>query len=105
MKNNIEYIVCSAIWFNDGKKYENPHCRPRNIFTGYVITGLRHSNSLAIYNILTQRRAPESGISQTQGFLTSYNRFVDRIEGKEIALKAEQIFDTEIEKLTSEDIY
>jgi len=106
MNLNAEYIVCSAIWFDDKKKYENPHCKPRNIFTGYVIAGLRHANCLAIYNVLTHNLAPKSGIKQIQGFLTSYNRFVDRAEASKIAIRAEQFISTEDDyKLTSEDLY
>jgi hypothetical protein len=33
-----EYIICSAIWFRDGKKYE---MQPKNIESGFVISGRR----------------------------------------------------------------
>jgi hypothetical protein len=106
MKPNVEYIISAAIWFNDGKKHENPHCKPRNIFTGYVIAGLRHCNCLATYQVISNKRSPESGIPQTQGFITSNNRFVDRIEGNKIAINAEQVYGNEDgDQLFSEDLY
>ena len=32
-----EWIICPAIWIDDGEKYEN---QPDNIETGYVVYGL-----------------------------------------------------------------
>jgi len=31
-----EWIICPAIWIDDGEKYEN---QPKNIKTGYVVYG------------------------------------------------------------------
>lgn len=44
-------------------------------------------------------------IKGEQGFLTSEGRFVDRVEGKEIAIKAGQITETKFNKLYSEDLW
>lgn len=105
MKNK-EFIVCASIWFDDEDFHENPHCKAKNIDTGYVIAGLRHCNCLATFQTLSGRTSPQSGIVQTQGFLTSLNRFVDRIEALKIATKAEQIITTtKIRMLHSDDLY
>jgi hypothetical protein len=34
-----EYILCAAIWFDDGKEYR---LQPKNITTGLVLCGWRH---------------------------------------------------------------
>jgi len=36
-----EYILCAAIWCNDGKKHVH---QPRNVPKGFVIGGRRHHN-------------------------------------------------------------
>ena len=101
-----EYIICAAIWFDDENLYDNPHCKPKNIDTGFVIAGMRHCNCLATYQVLTNKRAPESGIQTVQGFITSRNRFVDRREGNNIAIKSGQVYGNEEgDELMSEDLY
>jgi hypothetical protein len=45
-------------------------------------------------------------LDEVQGFLTNTDRFVDRIEGREIAIKSGQVKEEEIgKKLFSEDLY
>lgn len=45
--NSSEYIICSAIHFDDGKEYVH---QPKNIKSGFVVTGRRHHNC---YNVLS----------------------------------------------------
>lgn len=98
----IEYIICAAIWFQDGKKYEH---QPKNIESGMVIAGRRHHNcyySLAAIAGLDARKM--NFPKDIQGFLTNTNRFVDRKEAAEIALSAQQI-SKPTKLLFSEDLY
>jgi len=102
-----EYIICSAIWFDDGKAYVH---QPTNIETGFVMCGMRHHNVFTTISILQEIIDGHSTLDlfeKKQGFLTNKNRFVDRTEAKEIALKADQIIDLKKLKsmLFSEDIY
>lgn len=111
MKNDKEYILCSAIWYKELqlKKPEVLKLRgygPYNVDKGIVLCGWRHANCLyqmvAIYGMANY----EAGES-VQGFLTNTNRFVDRIEGRKIAFEAKQFKEPSINKthLFSEDIY
>lgn len=84
MKND-EYIICAAIYFKDGQKYEH---QPKNIKSGFVICGRRHHNCYATASILELNRRD---YSITQGFLTSKDNFVNRKEARVIAHKAGQI--------------
>lgn len=79
-----EYILCAAIWFQDGKKY---HHQPKNIEAGLVICGRRH------HNCITTRAATSIDrlCPNVQGFITNTDRFVDRKEAYQIALKAGQV--------------
>lgn len=107
--NTKEYIVCSAIHFDDGIKHAH---QPINIEIGIVYMGLRHCNCFASVGGLVRERL-EAGIHEKeQGFLTSFNRFVSREEAAEIALSQGQFKDEdkqkEVEKshyLYSENIY
>jgi hypothetical protein len=108
MITDIEYILCSAIWYND--EVERAHL-PINIPTGLVVCGLRHCNCFTVLAALFPNReyiiVNEEDIERRhiQGFLTSKNRFVDRTEGYNIAVKAEQCTVSEHEILMSEDIW
>lgn len=85
---------------------------PYNVHQGIVFCGWRHANCIYAKCALTGLRDAESG-AQIQGFLTNKNRFVDRFEGKRIALAADQIierkngyFNTNPEsRLFSEDLW
>lgn len=94
------YIICSAVWFHDGKKYSH---QPNNVFEGIVITGRRHHNCFFT-------RCPDGdfesvkSIANTQGFLTSDNIFLDRKEAGKLAFEVGQI-EKVTECLFSEDIY
>ena len=108
MKEGVEYITCSAIHFDDGKKHAN---QPFNIKTGIVACGLRHHNCFYILYMMHQRRFlfwTWYDLSYKkkciQGFLTSKNRFVDRKEATSIAYNAKQVATHET-KLYSEDLW
>lgn len=98
-----EKILCAAIWC---KELNTPYHRPKNTDWGCVICGHRHHDCIQVINALTGKRLPDVGES-ILGFLTNKNRFVDRIEGGEIALKSKQIdkLSYSKNKLFSEDLY
>ncbi len=107
MKNEIEQIMCSGVWFkpkvDDGTVYGG---QPTNITEGFVVCGLRHSSCFNViknlfpnvYDFKDKYREVE------QGFVTTHNRFVDRVEAVEIALKSGQIKETK-KQLFSEDLW
>lgn len=100
----LEKILCAAILFDDGKEYVH---QPKNIQTGFVVCGRRHHNCYAtLVAVLGDDKWVETKIDfeQTQGFVTSLDRFVDRKEAAKIAFKAEQI-DTQHTILISEHLY
>jgi len=97
-----EFILCAAIWYDDNIEREH---QPKNTKTGLVVCGHRHHNVITAYAYFTGRR---TGAGDTQGFLTSTHRFVDRHEGWKIADKAGQIIPRKGQKegmLFSEDLY
>lgn len=104
-KHETPYIICAAIWFNDGKVYSH---QPNNIIEGIVVCGRRHHNCfLTAYELNGKekiKRLNNLDKVTIQGFVTSDNRFVDRKEGGEIAFKAGQI-DELTDCLFSEDLY
>ncbi|AFF28051.1 gp53 [Sphingomonas phage PAU] len=114
--NEIEYILCAAIWYkdetkvklNDKEQLRLRGFQPYNIDKGFVVTGWRHGNVISIFNALTGLRSVTFGKDScgehTQGFLTSCNRFVDRKEGGEIAFAANQTKELKT-YLFSEDLY
>lgn len=94
-----EFIVCAAIWINDGKKYNH---QPVNIETGFVVCGRRHHNCYQTINCisdLTVNTALKKVINKMsledhrkhQGFITSLDRYVDRKEAWKIAKENNQI--------------
>lgn len=99
-----EYILCAAIWFDDGKKYAH---QPKNINSGLVFCGRMHACIFAQIGGTVGERI-ELGIHEKeQGFLTSENRFVDRKEAAKIAIKSGQIEKVNYfrDKLDSCDLY
>lgn len=104
-----ERILCAAIWFNDGKKHEH---QPKNIETGFVVTGRRHHNCYATLAAIGEAldikeralRAFERIDRDSQGFITSSDRYVDRKEGLQIALSNKQVYHNMHDKATEEDI-
>lgn len=108
-----ERIYCSAIWYKDlNPKFSLGIRNPENITEGVVILGHRHGDIIKNVGNLTGLRSVENGENSVgksiQGFLTNKNRFVDRKEAAEIAVKANQIIDLgrfNPNILYSEDIY
>jgi len=98
-----ERIICSAIWY---KELPTPVHKPKNINIGIVFCGHRHPHCLHQMVAMTGKRDAEAG-KNIQGFLTNTNRFVDRIEGAQIALACGQIKELNYssKKLYSEDLY
>jgi hypothetical protein len=108
MKNKPEYILCSAIWYKDLDLNNYPtipkeQYLPVNVETGIVFCGHRHVQCLRLMNIITGKKQHEVG-DELQGFLTNKNRFVDRVEAAEIALKSNQI-EKPLTRLFSEDVW
>lgn len=111
MNTEKEYILCAAIWYKDLtplniKKISSELYLPININKGIVFCGHRHTHCLyqMVANYcLYQSQAGE----EVQGFLTNKNRFVDRMEAKQIAIIANQLKKGISVKgqLYSEDLY
>jgi hypothetical protein len=83
-RSAVEYILCAAIWYQDGNQY--PH-QPKNIETGIVICGRRHHNCITTRSVTTIDRLCQN----VQGFLTSKDRFLNRKEAYQIALAVGQV--------------
>ena len=83
------YILCVAIKQTDGQVFHLP--RPA-----------RHGHLFAIMSPDKMKR-----VKATQGFLTDEGRFVDRVEGRKIAIEADQLIPREggLEDLYSEDVW
>lgn len=99
-----EYILCAATHYNDGVVYKE---QPKNIESGIVVCGRRHSNS-----IMTLIQLKCDGVNDKlmiQGFITSKNRFLNREDAYIIAMKENQIWhnphDNDSHILVSEDLY
>ena len=106
-KMKDEYIICAAIHYNDGKTYDH---QPRNIDCGIVVSGRRHHNCIITVAILGmkdwRRDSIAAGMKETQGFLTSRDRFLNRQESWNLAVESKQIEANEKENtLFSEDLY
>ena len=95
MSNEIEKILCAAIWFSNGKQY--PY-QPKNIDEGIVLCGHRHGVIFQQFRFFATdvlkldvagRHALEI-FEKEQGFLTNFNRFVGREEAAQIAFDAGQ---------------
>lgn len=97
-----EYLLCSAIWFDDG--IDTYVHQPRNIKTGYVVCGRRHHNCFTTVAMLQGVRKERNTKDEVQGFLTNKDRFVDRYEAAKIALASGQIKEP-TERLFSEDVW
>ncbi len=88
----------------------SPKYRPVNIQTGLVVEGHRHADIIrTMVNLLGKRTCSvgeDCAGESEQGFVTNQNRFVDRIEGMQIARAAGQLIsDTTFAELYSEDLY
>jgi hypothetical protein len=103
-KSFQEYILCSAIHYEDGKIYEH---QPKNIKSGIVVAGRRHHNCILTAKYLSNESLKLK--EKVQGFITNTDRFVDRIEVFQIAKKTNQFLLEETvhktEFLYSEDVW
>jgi len=107
-----ERIICAANWYKELPLVDNDPdllktARPSNCDSGIVFCGHRHHNCLHMMVAMTGKYQHQAG-EEVQGFLTNKNRFVDRIEGLQIALAANQVMDLSDvrgNRLHSEDIY
>lgn len=99
----MEKIMCSAIWV----KNVNSTChKPKNIDNGIVVCGYRHCDCIGLLSTIYDRGTIIK-FDKVQGFLTTNNRFVNRIEAKQIAINANQLLERECGKdeLFSEDVW
>ena len=99
----MEKIVCAAIWYTNFPKAKAQ--LPTNLNSGVVVSGLNHAQIIYIVLSLTGKKQYEC--KWEQGFITTENRFVDRIEGLEIARRENQIIHKHgsSQMLFSEDLY
>ena len=108
---SIERIICAAVWFKTFpilKEITSDMLRPYNCDCGIVFSGHRHPHCIYQAVAISGKRQSELGKGDDviQGFLTNLNRFVDRIEGAQIALDNGQITELQYGKrLFSEDLY
>lgn len=95
-------ILSAATWYKDFPKQVHG---PKNIDKGVVIGGKNHASIYTALNSLTGKRECEVG-NKEEGFLTTENTFVDRIEAFKIALENDQILEEGLnyQKLYSEFI-
>lgn len=99
-----DQILCPAIHYFK-ERFSIPS-HPKNITTGYVMTGHRHPSIISLHYDLTGKKTGPS--NSTQGFLTIQNRFVGRQEGYRIAEEVDQIDKGRSKtpgSLYSEDLY
>ncbi|MEG0898342.1 MAG: hypothetical protein RSF40_01350 [Oscillospiraceae bacterium] len=97
---NTERVLCAAIWIDDGNTYVH---QPTNIESGFVVCGWRHG---CCFEQLKAMERKYTATIQTQGFLTSKNRFLGRAEAREFVLASGQLDSTEFgNELYSEDLY
>lgn len=107
-----EYILCSAVWFDNFPLEDEAVLRirgfsPYNVDRGIVFCGWRHANCIYQAVAITGKSSHKLGEVE-QGFLTSKNRFVGREEALEIALRENQVIDLSDvrgDRLFSENLY
>lgn len=93
-----EKIIYAAIHYDDGNDYGS---QPDNISGGFVIGSRRHDASIGILHGLG---FDLSSYYRTEGFITTYNRFLDRNDAGTVAYNAGQI-EENTNCLFSEDLY
>ena len=102
----MEKIVCAAIWYKDivPKSFDGTPI-PSIVENGVVVSGMRHGDCIYTLIALTGMASTRPSIgSYVQGFITTNNRFVDRVEAASIAFDAKQI-QSPTSVLFSEDLY
>jgi hypothetical protein len=110
INNDFEYILCAAIWYPDIPIVKGgiPNQNPRNVERGAVFCGYRHPHCMYTMVAITGLRSVETEVGEIiEGFLTSKNRFVDRLEAYKIAIESKQIEKGKYSSNTlySEDLY
>lgn len=101
----MEKILCAAIWFDDGIKH--PH-QPKNIDSGLVYCGWRHACIFPQLGGTVGERQKLGIFEKAQGFLTSENRFLNRVEAAKLAVETGQLTELKYfggKKLDSSDLY
>lgn len=103
---SVPYIICAAVWYDDGKEYVH---QPKNIKSGFIVSGRRHHNCFITSFILNGEETVQNKVKDRhweveQGFITSDDRFVGRKEAGQIAFDAGQTKKLS-EYLFSEDLY
>ncbi len=91
----MERVACAAIWYKEVPlRKAIPGALPVNCDRGLVVCGHRHTQCMWVMGSLTGLRSVTSGPDSVgeyeQGFLTTLNRFVSRLEAAEIAVAAGQ---------------
>lgn len=105
-----EHILLAAVWYHELelKNIEIPiNIRnPKNCDHGVVFCGYRHPHCIYTMVAVTGKRSvtAEAG-RETQGFLTSKNRFVDREEAAKIFVACGGKLKYSSTQLYSEDLY
>ena len=112
MTESKEFIVCAAIWYDDGKKYA---MQPTNIESGIVVAGLRHPHCKVVLmswlypnwqtDSLENLIKNEVNNKEVQGFITNKGRFVNRKEGAKIFIACGNELKYSSDTLFSEDLY
>ena len=103
----MERILCSAVHFMEDEVHIH---QPTNVRKGFVVCGLRHHNCYHTARLINPYFL-QARLDTLEGFLTSENRFVDRVEGLVIAATAGQLQDPDAcwgrttKELYSEDIF
>ena len=110
INNNVEYIASSASWYDD--KLQHNFQNIYGIPSGFVVGCYRHS--MCPFPMNYHYKTKDGGLKYPsdiecevhQGFITSYGRYVSRIEALKIAIDANQVKAEECGKqLYSEDIF
>jgi hypothetical protein len=87
-KKDKEKILCSAIHYVDDYGYID---QPINVKKGFVICGFNHNVCRTMSKAIIDYEHRESLSSIICGYITNRNRFVNKIEAKDIAREANQI--------------
>lgn len=101
--SQTEKIICAAIHYPEINTAVD---FVKNV-NGLVILGRRHHDVIRLCYYMLEKRQAHMG-NNIQGFITTKDRFVDRVEALQIARAANQILDeAEVRgnQLYSEDIY
>ena len=96
-----EKILCAAIWYKD---FDKPVHSPINTECGVVMCGYRHAHIIGQCVELLGKNQFQMG-EYVQGFLTTKNRFVDRMEGAKIHIENGGKLNYHTYRLFPEDLY